>query len=228
MSENLIFLAQNLVLLRKKNQMTQADLAGELGVKPNTISNYENGNSMPDLDTVQKLTGVFHIPADLLLYTKLTPEVLAALHDMKVEVIRQAAKTGHSTAGMALGGLGGALAGGMAAAVVGGAALEPGLLGLTGAALLGKTIWKAYSKSDEVVTSPDPEKIELEAEPTNRIAEDAGSYYKECEPNPVSPEAAECARLREEVRRKDEMIMELSREIGKLEYKIELLKGEAE
>lgn len=82
MSENLIFLAQNLVLLRKKNQMTQADLAGELGVKPNTISNYENGNSMPDLDTVQKLTGVFHIPADLLLYTKLTPEVLAALHDM--------------------------------------------------------------------------------------------------------------------------------------------------
>ncbi len=228
MSENLIFLAQNLVLLRKKNQMTQADLAGELGVKPNTISNYENGNSMPDLDTVQKLTGVFHIPADLLLYTKLTPEVLAALHDMKVEVIRQAAKTGHSTAGMALGGLGGALAGGMAAAVVGGAALVPGVLGLTGAALLGKTIWKACSKSDEVVTSPDPEKIELEAEPTNRIAEDAGSYYKECEPNPVSPEAAECARLREEVRRKDEMIMELSREIGKLEYKIELLKGEAE
>ena len=65
MSENLIFLAQNLVLLRKKNQMTQADLAEELGVKPNTISNYENGNSMPDLDTVQKLTGVFHIPADL-------------------------------------------------------------------------------------------------------------------------------------------------------------------
>lgn len=228
MSENLIFLAQNLVLLRKKNQMTQADLAGELGVKPNTISNYENGNSMPDLDTVQKLTGVFHIPADLLLYTKLTPEVLAALHDMKVEVIRQAAKNGHSTAGMTLGGFGGALAGGMAAAVVGGAALVPGVLGLTGAALLGKTIWKACSKSDEVVTSPDPEKIELEAEPTDRIAEDAGSYYKECEPNPVSPEAAECARLREEVRRKDEMIMELSREIGKLEYKIELLKGEAE
>ncbi|MBD9109778.1 MAG: XRE family transcriptional regulator [Bacteroides nordii] len=228
MSENLIFLAQNLVLLRKKNQMTQADLAGELGVKPNTISNYENGNSMPDLDTVQKLTGVFHIPADLLLYTKLTPEVLAALHDMKVEVMRQAAKNGHSTAGMALGGLGGALAGGMAAAVVGGAALVPGVLGLTGAALLGKTIWKACSKSDEVVTSPEPEKIEIEAEPTNRIAEDAGSYYKECEPNPVSPEAAECARLREEVRRKDEMIMELSREIGKLEYKIELLKGEAE
>lgn len=224
MSKRLIFLAQNLVFLRKEGQMTQADLARELGVKPNTISNYENGNSMPDLDTVQKLTGVFHIPADLLLYTKLTPEVLTALHDMKVEVMRQAAKIGHPAAGMALGGLGGALAGGMAAAVVGGAALVPGVLGLTGAALLGKTIWKACSKSDEVVTSPEPEKIEIEAEPTNRIAEDAGSYYKECEPETARPEVAECIRLKEELRRKDKTIMSLSETISKLVGMIEALR----
>lgn len=224
MSERLIFLAQNLAFLRKETKMTQADLAGRLGVKPNTISNYENGNSMPDLDAVQKLTEVFHIPADLLLYTKLTPEILIALHDVRVQVMQQAAKNGHSTAGMALGGFGGAIAGGMAAAVVAGPVLFPGVLGLAGAALLGKTIWKACSKGDEATTYPDPEKIELEAEPTNRITEDAGSYYKVCESETVRPEVAECIRLKEELRRKDKTIMSLSETISKLVGMIEALR----
>ena len=228
MSERLIFLAQNLVFLRKESQMTQADLAGKLGVKPNTISNYENGNSMPDLDTVQKLTEVFHIPADLLLYTKLTPEVLIMLHDLRVQVVRQSIEEGHPISDVALRSLGGTLTGGMVAAVIGGAGLVPGVLGLTGGAMLGKAIWKAHLKSGEATKRFDPEKTLLGEEQINKMIGNGTSYYKTCESEPAWTEAAECTRLKEELCRKDEIIMNLSNTISKLVGIIGAPKDDAE
>ena len=48
MSNNLIFFSENLSTFRKEKGWTQSELAEKLGVKANTISNYEKGISTPD------------------------------------------------------------------------------------------------------------------------------------------------------------------------------------
>ena len=45
------FIAEN----RKKNGMTQQQLANRLGVTNKTVSRWENGNYMPDLSLLQPL-----------------------------------------------------------------------------------------------------------------------------------------------------------------------------
>ena len=46
--------------LRKKNNMSQEQLAKKLGVSRQTISRWENGDANPDLEQTQKLSKIFH------------------------------------------------------------------------------------------------------------------------------------------------------------------------
>lgn len=46
---------------RRKSCLTQDEVAKQLGVKKNTISNYENGVSEPDIDTFCKLCKIYKI-----------------------------------------------------------------------------------------------------------------------------------------------------------------------
>ena len=55
-------IAKNLVFFRKKNKMTQKDLAQKLDVRNNTISQWENGTNSIDIDTLFKLCNIFNIP----------------------------------------------------------------------------------------------------------------------------------------------------------------------
>lgn len=68
----MIFISKNLELLRKDASLKQAELADKLGVKPNTISNYEKGVSQPDYLIVSKLMELFNVTSDQLLFTDLT------------------------------------------------------------------------------------------------------------------------------------------------------------
>ena len=53
--------------LRTIRQMKQSDLASQLNVKANTISNWENEKSFPDRDSLQRMAAIFDTSVDYLL-----------------------------------------------------------------------------------------------------------------------------------------------------------------
>lgn len=55
------YLAENIRHLRKQKKMTQADLAGKLGVNRSLIGAYEEGRSEPRLKTIQTLCMLFKV-----------------------------------------------------------------------------------------------------------------------------------------------------------------------
>ena len=60
-------LGKNIVKIRKDNKLTQDDLAEKYFVTRQTISNWENGKSYPDLETLVKISDDFNISLDILL-----------------------------------------------------------------------------------------------------------------------------------------------------------------
>jgi len=53
--------------LRKKNGLTQSELANMLNVTNQAVSKWENGRGIPDIEMLKKLSEVFHIHVDELL-----------------------------------------------------------------------------------------------------------------------------------------------------------------
>ena len=53
--------------LRKQNNMSQEDLAHKLDISRQSVSKWESGLSMPDLDNVIKLSEMFNVSLDYLL-----------------------------------------------------------------------------------------------------------------------------------------------------------------
>lgn len=53
--------------LRTDAEMKQSDLASRLSVKPNTISNWENGKTEPDFSSLQKMAAIFNTSVDYIL-----------------------------------------------------------------------------------------------------------------------------------------------------------------
>ena len=72
MSEDVILFSRNLMFVIKLIGVTQSGLAEKLGVKPNTISNYEKEVTAPDFKILMKLCKLFCLPADTMLNTLLT------------------------------------------------------------------------------------------------------------------------------------------------------------
>lgn len=65
--------------LRQDRKMTQEDLAKILYVTSGTISNYENGVHLPDIDKLLNLADFFDVTTDYLLgrcSSRLSPDVL--------------------------------------------------------------------------------------------------------------------------------------------------------
>ena len=57
----------NLIELRKINNMSQEDLASQIGVSRQTLSKYETGESLPDIDKCSAIAKVFGITVDVLI-----------------------------------------------------------------------------------------------------------------------------------------------------------------
>ena len=53
--------------LRLQNNLTQKQLAAQIGVKNSVISFYEMGDRAPSLDVVIKLAAVFHVSTDYMI-----------------------------------------------------------------------------------------------------------------------------------------------------------------
>lgn len=64
---NSISLGKRIVKIRKDNKMSQDDFAELFNVTRQTISNWENSKSYPDIGTIIKISDKFHISLDILL-----------------------------------------------------------------------------------------------------------------------------------------------------------------
>lgn len=59
-------IANNILELRKSKSMTQAELAEKLNYTPKAISKWERGESVPEIDTLIKITEIFNVTLDYL------------------------------------------------------------------------------------------------------------------------------------------------------------------
>lgn len=63
--------ADNLIELRKINNLSQEDIAEKIGVSRQTLSKYETGESLPDIERCKQLAELFGVTMDdLISYEK--------------------------------------------------------------------------------------------------------------------------------------------------------------
>ena len=60
-------LADNLTKLRKANNYTQIELGKKLGYTDKAVSKWEQGDTVPDIETLKKLSDLYHVSIDSLL-----------------------------------------------------------------------------------------------------------------------------------------------------------------
>ena len=62
---NIVF-SERIKELRKKNNITQGELADEMGITATGVSYWESGKAIPNTDTLQKLAKYFNVSIDYL------------------------------------------------------------------------------------------------------------------------------------------------------------------
>jgi transcriptional regulator with XRE-family HTH domain len=88
-------LGRAILELRKKNNITQEDLAAELGVTAAAVSKWENGYTLPDVLMLCALADHFHISTDELLGRNVMRKqaiVVAKKEALGREIVKLAAK----------------------------------------------------------------------------------------------------------------------------------------
>ena len=69
-----MILAEKIILLRKKNEWSQEELAEQLGISRQSVSKWESGASIPDLDKIVRMSKLFDVSTDYLLKDSLEEE----------------------------------------------------------------------------------------------------------------------------------------------------------
>ena len=88
--ENLNFIiGKNLTFLRKHNKMTQLELAEKLNYSDKAISKWENGESIPSVEVLCKLSKIYNVSLDSLVGEKSDnePMVITPMHKRKRTII---------------------------------------------------------------------------------------------------------------------------------------------
>ena len=67
-------LGEKIALLRGQNKMSQGDLAEKLEVSRQSVSKWETGASVPELDKLIMMSKLFNITLDELVQTDVIPE----------------------------------------------------------------------------------------------------------------------------------------------------------
>ena len=62
-----MILADKIMRLRKQNGWSQEELAEKMGISRQSVSKWESGTSIPDLDKIIKMSGIFGVTMDYLL-----------------------------------------------------------------------------------------------------------------------------------------------------------------
>jgi transcriptional regulator with XRE-family HTH domain len=68
----MVYFSTNLRRVRMNKGLNQTKLAQMLDLRPNTISNYENGISSPDFTTLLEMVKIFEVSVDDFLYKDLS------------------------------------------------------------------------------------------------------------------------------------------------------------
>lgn len=82
-------IGSNIQKIRKEAQMSQEDFADMFHVSRQTISNWENSKSYPDLETIVKISDSFNISLDILLKEDLT---MVKMFDNEIKSTRKYAR----------------------------------------------------------------------------------------------------------------------------------------
>ncbi len=77
--DNLSFFPNNLKTLRKLNLLSQSELSKLLGISRSSLSFYESGESEPTLNVLIKMSKVFNVSLDYLIFKKIDSKFLANL-----------------------------------------------------------------------------------------------------------------------------------------------------
>lgn len=77
--------------LRRRDQMTQQDLADALGLDRTTVTKYESGVTIPPAESIKKICGVFKVSMDYMMDTQLEGENHVEL-DKRVLLLQRAAE----------------------------------------------------------------------------------------------------------------------------------------
>ena len=80
-------IADNLVALRKKNNLTQIDLAGKLNYSDNTISRWERGEITPSVETLSLISEIYKVPLESLLKENVIEEAKAEEKTLKIKKV---------------------------------------------------------------------------------------------------------------------------------------------
>ncbi|WP_416232325.1 helix-turn-helix transcriptional regulator [Clostridium kluyveri] len=74
-----MLLGEKLLDLRKKEGLSQEDVADKLGVSRQTVSKWETGQTVPELAKVKLLSQLYNISYDYLIVEVILVEMLQAL-----------------------------------------------------------------------------------------------------------------------------------------------------
>lgn len=85
-------LGRNIVELRKQKNVTQEELAAELGVTAAAVSKWENGYTLPDVLMLCALADYFHVTTDELLGRKPKPYCAAVATSVSAELATRIAE----------------------------------------------------------------------------------------------------------------------------------------
>lgn len=77
-----MILAEKVQALRKKNNWSQEELAEKLNISRQSVSKWESGASIPDIDKIIALSSLFGVSTDYLLKDELEKEVPAEVDDV--------------------------------------------------------------------------------------------------------------------------------------------------
>ena len=71
--------ANSIKKLRQEKQLSQEQLAEQLHVTRQAVSNWENGKTQPDVDTLTQLASIFDVSIERIIYGKGTPRLHFAI-----------------------------------------------------------------------------------------------------------------------------------------------------
>ena len=82
MNTNII--AKYLQFMRKSHNYTQEELAGRLDISRQAVSKWETGITMPDLDTLLKISKLYHITINEILEPDIQPERITDFEQISI------------------------------------------------------------------------------------------------------------------------------------------------
>ena len=80
-------IAKNIKMIRKEKGWSQQQMADFLFVTRQTVSNWENGRALPDLETIEQISQKLDVTSEYLLYGRLNQENYRKLDSLTVTII---------------------------------------------------------------------------------------------------------------------------------------------